>query len=116
MLVGGVTVLVSERIQQYMKLKGIHTNTQLSKLSGVPLTTLQDILREKRDPRVETIKAIAKGLGVKPSEFFEYMDEENNEVLAAHRDDDGNGELPEEAIKSIEDFKKFIHAQYNKKK
>ena len=35
-----------------------------------------------------------------------------NQTIAAHRTDDPMNELPEEALKSIEDFKKYIYQKH----
>jgi transcriptional regulator with XRE-family HTH domain len=36
------------------------------------------------------------------------------QTIAAHRTDDSMDDLPEEALQSIEDFKKFVRAKYKK--
>jgi transcriptional regulator with XRE-family HTH domain len=44
---------------------------ELSRLSGVPYRTLQDILALKQATRITTVAAIAKGLGVPPGRLLE---------------------------------------------
>ena len=105
-------MVTADRLKYYMKLKKIKSAMQLSDMSGVPYRTIQDILKGA-DPRLGTMNKIVKGLGVPLSEFYGDAGYEN-EDLAAHRADNGEGDLPEEAVKSIEDFKNFIRKKYKK--
>ncbi len=58
-----------EKIAEYKKKLGI-TTAQLSKMSGVPLGTLNKILSgSTQDPKRETLKAIAKVLGLTLNDF-----------------------------------------------
>lgn len=58
-----------EIIQMIKKERGITTET-LSKLSGVPVGTLNKILNgETKDPKLETLKAIARVLGCTLDDF-----------------------------------------------
>lgn len=58
-----------ERIEQLKKVKGL-TNEQLAKLSGVPKGTIDKITAgATKDPKLETVKAIARALGCSISEF-----------------------------------------------
>lgn len=58
-----------EKIAEYKKKMGI-TTEELSRRSGVPLGTLNKILSgATRDPKLETLKAIARVLGLSLDDF-----------------------------------------------
>lgn len=58
-----------EMIQKLKKEKGL-TTEMISKLSGVPIGTLNKILNgETKDPKLETLKAIARVLGCTLDDF-----------------------------------------------
>ena len=62
-----------EQIKYLMKKKGVKNQSQLSKLSGVPLTTLDGLLNTSNrinGPRIDTIEKICAGLGLTLAEFF----------------------------------------------
>jgi transcriptional regulator with XRE-family HTH domain len=60
----GTLVALGERIYEVRKKKGI-TLDELSLRMRISKGNLSDIERGKRDPRYQTLKAIAEGLGVK---------------------------------------------------
>lgn len=58
-----------EKIAEYKKRLGI-TTEELSKRSGIPLGTLNKILSgATKDPKLETLKAIARVLGLSLDDF-----------------------------------------------
>lgn len=58
-----------EKIAEYKKKLGI-TTEELSKRSGIPLGTLNKILSgATKDPKLETLKAIARVLGLSLDDF-----------------------------------------------
>ena len=58
-----------EKIAEYKKKLGI-TTEELSRRSGVPLGTLNKILSgATKDPKLETLKAIARVLGLSLDDF-----------------------------------------------
>lgn len=58
-----------EKIAEYKKKLGITTD-ELSRRSGVPLGTLNKILSgATKDPKLETLKAVAKVLGLSLDDF-----------------------------------------------
>lgn len=58
-----------EKISEYKKKLGITTD-ELSKRSGIPLGTLNKILSgATKDPKLETLKAIARVLGLSLDDF-----------------------------------------------
>lgn len=66
-----------EKIAEYKKKLGI-TTEELSKRSGVPLGTLNKILSgATKDPKLETLKSIARVLGLSLDDF-----DDNNRPLS----------------------------------
>lgn len=58
-----------DKINEYKKRLGM-TTEELSRRSGVPIGTLNKILSgATQDPKLETLKAIAKALGLSLSDF-----------------------------------------------
>ena len=63
-------------IKAYMKANNI-TYQELSNRSKIPLNTLKNLFRGKtQNPRVDTLKAIEKALGLDNQAKTEYTDEE----------------------------------------
>ena len=95
-----------EKIAEYKKKLGL-TTEELSERSGVPVGTLNKILSgATKDPKLETLKAIARVLGLTLNDF----DDEYNrsDTLAAHHDDD---EYTPEEWEEIEQFKMFVKSK-----
>ena len=44
---------------------------QVSILTGVPRSTIEDIITGKRSPRISTMEQLAKGLNVRITDLFE---------------------------------------------
>ena len=91
-----------EKINEYKKKLGL-TTEELSKLSGVPIGTLNKILSgATKDPKLETLKSIARVLGLTLNDF-----DDNNTptTLAAHFDGD---EYTEEELEEIRQFDAFV--------
>ena len=59
-----------ERIKKICETKKINSMYELSKLSGVPQSTLATIMAGKTSPRVDTIEQICAGIGITLSDFF----------------------------------------------
>lgn len=96
-----------EKIAEYKKKLGL-TTEELSVRSGVPVGTLNKILSgATRDPKLETLKAIARVLGLTLNDFDDepYKDSSN---LAAHFDGD---EFTSEEWEEIEKFKMFVKSK-----
>lgn len=92
-----------EKINEYKKKLGL-TTEELSKLSGVPIGTLNKILSgATKDPKLETLKSIARVLGLTLNDF-----DDNNAptTLAAHFDGDTYTESELEEIKKFAEFVK----------
>lgn len=91
-----------EKINEYKKKLGL-TTEELSKLSGVPIGTLNKILSgATKDPKLETLKSIARVLGLALNDF-----DDNNTptTLAAHFDGD---EYTEDELDEIRQFAEFV--------
>lgn len=91
-----------EKINEYKKKLGL-TTEELSKLSGVPIGTLNKILSgATKDPKLETLKSIARVLGLTLNDF-----DDNNAptTLAAHFDGD---EYTEDELDEIRQFAEFV--------
>lgn len=98
-----------EKIAEYKKKLGL-TTEELSRRSGVPIGTLNKILSgATRDPKLETLKAIARVLGLTLNDFD---DEEYSlpsvGTIAAHFD--GDGLTPEEQ-EEVKNFIKFVKSK-----
>lgn len=95
-----------EKIAEYKKKLGL-TTEELSLRSGVPVGTLNKILSgATRDPKLETLKAISRVLGLSLNDF----DDESYQptTIAAHHE--GDDYTPEE-WEEIEKFKMFVKSK-----
>ena len=96
-----------EKIAEYKKKLGL-TTEELSVRSGVPVGTLNKILSgATRDPKLETLKAIARVLGLSLNDF----DDEPYQTpatLAAHHEGD---EFTSDEWEEIEKFKMFVKSK-----
>lgn len=100
-----------EYIKEIKKEKGL-TNEELSKLSGVPIGTLNKILSgHTTDPQFETVKAICKALGISLAALDDYEEQHTIHTIAAHHDGE---DWTEEELAEIEDFKKYILSKRQK--
>lgn len=91
-----------EKIAEYKKKLNL-TTEELSERSGVPVGTLNKILSgATKDPKLETMKAIARVLGLTLNDF-----DDKPATIAAHKD--GENFTPEE-MEKIEEYKKLLIA------
>lgn len=91
-----------EKIAIYKKKLGM-TTEELSEKSGIPVGTLNKILSgATKDPKLETLKSIARVLGLSLNDF-----DDEKTAIAAHKD--GENFTPEE-LKKIEEYKKLLLA------
>ena len=71
-----------EKTKKFMKEQAI-TYDILSQLSGIPLNTIKNIFCGKtQNPRIETIQAIEKALGLDKEKTTDISEEEKNFLLA----------------------------------
>lgn len=97
-----------EKIAEYKKRLGL-TTEELSKRSGVPIGTLNKILSgATRDPKLETLKAIARVLGLSLNDFDDEYSPSSVETIAAHLD--GEDLTPEEQ-EEVKNFIKYVKSK-----
>lgn len=106
-----------ERLRKLRKEKGLLQRELAEKLnlSRVAITHYE---QGKRFPELDTLHKMADFFNVSVDYLIGRTDDKNNsgiETLAAHRSDDPLNELPEEARKSLEEFKEFILRKYGKR-
>ena len=84
------------------------TTEELSLKSGVPIGTLNKILSgATKDPKLETLKAIARVLGLSLNDFDDSTNIAAQATVAAHKE--GENFTPEE-LEKIEEYKKLLIA------
>lgn len=103
---------LNDVLKMYMDRLGIG-NKELSKLSGVPLRTVNNILSGiTANPTLETVKAIAHALNCTLDDVAEDMKPTYAiNTLAAHHD---NEDWTDEELAEIEAFKEFVRSKRNK--
>lgn len=103
---------LNDVLKMYMDRLGIG-NKELSKLSGVPLRTVNNILSGlTSNPTLETVKAMAHALNCTLDDVAEDMKPKREiEALAAHHD---NEDWSDEELAEIEAFKEFVRSKRNK--
>lgn len=102
---------LNDVLKMYMDKMGIG-NKELSKLSGVPLRTVNNILSGlTANPTLETVKAIAHALNCTLDDVAEEMNHKKIHTIAAHHDGE---DWTEEELAEIEDFKKYILSKRQK--
>jgi len=120
-----------KRLRQLRKEKGL-TQAELAKLLSIGESTVSFYESGKRQPDYETLIRLAEVFNVSVdyllgrtvldgSKKLDGTHKLNGEkptkgveTEAAHRTDDPMSELPEEARKSLEEFKEFILRKYGK--
>lgn len=91
-----------EKINEYKKRLGL-TTEELSRLSGVPVGTLNKILSgATKDPKLETLKAIARVLGLTLNDFDDIS---YPSTIAAHFN---GSEFTEEEWDDIKAYAEFV--------
>ena len=92
------------KIKNLMKSKGI-TYEELSTMSNIPLNTLKNIFRGKtQNPRIDTVQAIEKALGLDKSEDIA-ISAEDRELIELIK------QLSDEETKELSNFVDFIIAK-----
>ena len=88
-------------------------NKELSKLSGVPIRTINNILAGiTENPTLETVKALAHALGCTLDELAENLQGDSIHTIAAHHDKEN---WTDEELNEIDEFKKFVLSKRNEK-
>lgn len=89
------------------------TQAQLSTQLQISASAIGMYEQGRREPDNETLIKIANFFNVTIDYLLGRNDIKNPyQTIAAHRSDDPTSPLPPEAIKSIEDFKKFIFEKH----
>ena len=103
---------LNDVLKMYMDRLGIG-NKELSKLSGVPLRTVNNILSGLTvNPTLETVKAMAHALNCTLDDVAEEMKPKSElNTLAAHHDGE---DWTEDELAEIEAFKEFVRSKRNK--
>ena len=92
------------------------TQAELAKILSLGESTISFYETNKREPDYKTLQRLADVLEVSIDWLLGRSEVKNcMEILAAHRTDDPMDELPEEARKSLEEFKAYIIDKYKKK-
>ena len=96
-----------DKINEYKKKLGL-TTEELSKQSGVPIGTLNKILSgATKDPKLETLKSIARVLGLTLNDF----DDDTPITIAAHFN---GSDFTEEQLNRIIAFAAFLKTEDKK--
>ena len=97
------------------KLRAKHAMSQkeLADLLGITQQAVAKWEAEKSEPDSATLVKIAEIFEISVDEL---LGRDPFETIAAHRTDDPTDELPEEARKSLEEFKDYILKKYGYKK
>ncbi|MGI5839322.1 MAG: helix-turn-helix domain-containing protein [bacterium] len=104
------------RLRQLREEKEL-SQIDLAKQLKIANSTLSLYESDKREPDHETVKKIANHFSVSLDWLLGRTNIRNPiETIAAHRSDDPMDELPEEARKSLEEYKEFILKKYGYKK
>ncbi len=97
-----------DKINEYKKKLGL-TTEELSNMSGIPIGTLNKILSgATKDPKLETLKAIARVLGLTLNDFD---DIDYTSTIAAHFNGD---EFTEEELDDIRAYAEFVKNRRNR--
>lgn len=111
---------IGDRLKRLRESKGLSLRA-LGKAAHVSHSFIADIEAGRSKPSLDTLTALARALGVSMSDITgdipsvaESRARYVYETIAAHRSDDPMSELPEEARKSLEEFKEFILRKYGK--
>ncbi len=97
-----------DKINEYKKKLGL-TPEELSNMSGIPIGTLNKILSgATKDPKLETLKAIARVLGLTLNDFD---DIDYTSTIAAHFNGD---EFTEEELDDIRAYAEFVKNRRNR--
>jgi transcriptional regulator with XRE-family HTH domain len=111
-----------KRLRQLRKEKGL-TQAELAKLLSIGESTVSFYESGKRQPDYETLIRLAEVFNVSVDYLLGRTEHKapntnkpgSSEVIAAHRADDPMNDLPEEAQRSLDEFKEYILKKYGKK-
>lgn len=102
--------IISERLKEIREKRGL-TKKELAQRIGVAPSTITRYEKEGRIPKLNILKKISEELKVP----IDYLLGNEDTKVATFLNCGDLSDLPEEAIKSIEDFIEFIREKYSKK-
>lgn len=100
-----------DRLRKVRKKRGI-TITQLAKILNVAPITISRWERNQRQPDIETLQKLSEIFNVS----VDYLLGKEDVKIATSLAVGDISDLPEEAIKSIEEFVEFVKKKYGKNK
>ncbi|MBP2657265.1 MAG: xre [Firmicutes bacterium] len=104
--------MLGERLKALRNEKG-KTQQEMSDILDIARGTYAHYEINRREPDNTTLKKIADYFDVTTDYLLGRTNYRTPNITeAAHRTDDPSKELPEEARKSLEDFKKFIYEKH----
>ena len=107
--------MLSERLKKLRELKKI-TQQEMADQLGIARGTYAHYEIDRREPDNSTLSRLADFFGVSTDYLLGRSDIKNNPVtIAASRSDNRTDDLPEQALKEIEQFKEFVRTKYTKK-
>jgi transcriptional regulator with XRE-family HTH domain len=109
--------MLGQRLKKLRQAKN-HTQQQIADLLKINRVTYTQYELDKREPDNAILSLLADFFGVSTDYLLGRTDDAQAHkitTMAAHRADDPTSELPEDARKSIEDFKKFIFEKHGVK-
>lgn len=108
-----------QKLKDLRKQHGL-SREELAKKLGLSYWAISKYEQGERFPEWDTLQKIADLFGVSVDYLLGRVDDRNLSLtdgpLAAHRTDDPLKELPEEARRSLEEFKEYILKKYGKKR
>lgn len=108
---------VGQRITELKLAKGLTTN-KLAGMAGISQSALRSIELGEKSPTMETLSLILDALVIDHKAFFatDNQPDKNDHppIFALSRSDDTDSDLPDEAVKQIEDFRAYIRQKYKK--
>jgi transcriptional regulator with XRE-family HTH domain len=107
--------MLAERIRQLRTDRGL-TQQELADTLGITQQAVGRWEKGLASPDTPTLPRLADLFGVSTDYLLGRTDKKNNPItIAASRSDDRTDDLPEQALKEIEQFKEFVRAKYGKK-
>jgi transcriptional regulator with XRE-family HTH domain len=109
-------IMIGKRLKLLREEMGLK-QIDIAEMLGVSRTTYTQYETEKSEPDLATVAKLAEIYNTSVDFILGKTDIKTPiETIAAHRSDDPMSELPEEARKSLEEFKQFILKKYSKGK
>ena len=91
------------------------TQQEMADKLGISRGTYAHYEVNRREPDYDTLKKLADFFDVSTDYLLDRTDYKNrSHTIAASRSDNRTDNLPEQALKEIENFKDFVRAKYSK--